>query len=83
MKEHKTYDIYYDEEGDFLEITFGEPSKSDYAEEIEPGIFITKDEENNEIKGVSVLSFKKRPGILNSILERVHVALPIEIRSTN
>jgi len=30
----QTYDIYYDEEADFLEIFFGEPSEA-YAEEPE------------------------------------------------
>ena len=82
MTEHKTYDIYYDEEGDFLEITFGIPSEKDYAEEIEPGVFITRDEESNEVKGVGILSFKKRAEILKRILKQVHIALPLEIRSS-
>ena len=42
--------IYYDEEGDFLEIGIGQPPKKEYTEEIESGIFITKDEKTDEIK---------------------------------
>jgi len=59
MKEQETYDIYYDEAGDFLEITFGLPPKKEYSDETEPGVFITRDEETNEIKGIGILDFKK------------------------
>lgn len=51
--------VHYDEEGDFLEIFVGKPSLC-YAEEIEPGIFIRKDEKTNEVKSVGILSFKQR-----------------------
>lgn len=34
MIEQETYDIYYDEQGDFLEITFGLPPKTEYSDEI-------------------------------------------------
>ena len=57
--EHKTYEIYYDEPGDFLEIFFGEPAKC-YTEESEPDIFIRKDQETDEVKSIGILSFKKR-----------------------
>ena len=83
MTTHRTYDIYYDEEGDFLEITLGEPSKKDYAEEVEPGVFIIRDESSNLVKSIGILSFKKRSGILKEILEKVHITLPLEIRSIN
>ena len=53
-EESETYDIYYDEEGDFIEVTFGVSPKKEYSEEIEPGVFITKDEETNEVKGVGI-----------------------------
>ncbi len=78
-EEHHTYDIYYDEEGDFLEITFGIPPKKEYSEEIEPGVFITKDEKNDEVKGVSILSFKNRSQILKEILQKFNIKLPLEI----
>ena len=40
-KENQTYEIYYDKEGDFLEVSFGESAKEGTTEEIERGIFIT------------------------------------------
>ena len=79
MTEQETYDIYYDEAGDFLEITFGVPPKTEYSEEIEPGVFITKDEKTNEIKGVGILSFKKRVQILKEVLNKINKKLPLEI----
>ncbi|MBU2615487.1 MAG: DUF2283 domain-containing protein [Nanoarchaeota archaeon] len=51
--------LYYDEDGDFLEISVGEPSEC-YAEEIEPGIFLRLDKKTGEIKSISVLDFRKR-----------------------
>ena len=78
-KEHNTYDVYYDEEGDFLEITFGVPPEREYADEIEEGVFITKDEDSGEIKGIGILSFKKRVGILKRVLEKMNMRFPLEI----
>lgn len=82
-KETETYDIYYDEEGDFLEVSFGVPPKTEYSEEIEPGVFITKDEATDEIKGIGILSFKKRTQILRKVLDKVNKRLPIEINIVN
>ncbi len=45
MGDNNIYDIYYNEEADFLEVFFGEPTKC-YAEESEEGIFIRRDEKN-------------------------------------
>ena len=76
---HNTYEIYYDELGDFLEIFFGEPTKC-YTEEPEQGIFIRKDQKTDEIKSVGILSFKKRgTKVLNSVLLRINKKLPIQI----
>lgn len=71
-------DIYYDEEGDFLEIFIGEPTKAT-AEEIEEGIFIRRDNQTNEIKSIGILNFKKRVQILKQILDRFHVDLLLDI----
>lgn len=79
VKEFETYDIYYDPEGDFLEITFGIPPEKSYSEEIEPGIFISKDEETNEVFAVGILSFKKRCQILTEILKRLNINFPLNI----
>lgn len=78
MKENNTYDIYYDQEADFLEILFGEPSKCS-TEEIEEGVFIRRDEKTNNIKSIGILSFKKRAEILKATLQKVNVDFPLEI----
>jgi len=79
MKEAQTYDFYYDEEGDFLQITFGVPPEREYSNEIEEGFFIAKDEDTNEIKGIGILSFKKRAEVLKKILEKIKMKFPLEI----
>lgn len=63
--------VHYDEEGDFLEISAGEPTKC-YADEVQPGVFLRKDEETNEIKSVGILNFKKRT--------LKDIELPVEIK---
>jgi len=77
--ETQTYGIYYDEDGDFLEITFGEPPEIEYTDEIEEGIFITRNEENNEVYSIGILSFKKRTQVLKNILLKFNKKLPSEI----
>jgi len=77
--EDKIYSIYYDEEGDFLEITFSEPPEIEYTNEIEEGVFITRNETTNEVYSVGILSFKKRIGILKRILSKFNKKLPKEI----
>ena len=78
MKEHNTYEIHYDEEADFLEVFFDEPTKC-YADEIEEGVFIRKDQKTGEVKSIEILSFKKRAEILKRILAKVNMKLPLEI----
>ncbi len=70
-----TMRVHYDEEGDFLEISVGEPAHC-YAEEIEPGIFLRKEEATDEVKSIGILSFKKRAGKIKDI----NVKLPLEIQ---
>ena len=55
-------DIYYDKEGDFLEISIGKPSKC-LAEEVQPGIFVRFDKKTKEIRSVGILSFNKRSNL--------------------
>ena len=66
--------LYYDEEGDFLEISIGKPTEC-YAEEVEPGVFIRIDEKTKETKSIGILGFKKRSKDLKDI--KLH--LPIEV----
>jgi len=77
--ENSTYEIYYDELGDFLEVFFGEPTKC-YTEEPEQGIFIRKDQETSEIKSIGILSFKKRgTQVLTKLLLKINKKLPLNI----
>ena len=50
--------IYYDEEGDYLEITFG-VSKEDYGEHISEDIVLFKDQKTEKVLGVGIFNFKK------------------------
>lgn len=70
-----TMRVHYDEEGDFLEISVGNPSPC-YAEEIQPGIFVRKEEATDEVKSIGILGFKKRTGTIKDI----DVKLPLEIQ---
>lgn len=76
---HHTYDIYYDEEGDFLEITFGEPPEIEYSEELEDGVIVTKDGSTNEVKAIGIVGFKKRSNLLKRFLEKINVKIPLQI----
>ncbi|MBU3923824.1 MAG: DUF2283 domain-containing protein [Nanoarchaeota archaeon] len=65
--------IYYDEEGDFLEIRVGE-ARSNYGEERSDDITIFKDTETDEVVGIGILNFKKRANLRN-----FEVVLPVDI----
>ena len=69
--------VHYDEDGDFLEISIGKPTKC-YANEIEPGVFLRVDEETNEIKGIGILGFKKR----SKDFKDIKLTLPVDIQIT-
>ena len=63
----------------FLNCIFGESSKC-YAEEIEPGVFVRKDQKTREIKSIEILAFKKRgEQILKKILDKINMKLPLGI----
>ncbi len=79
MIEHNTYDVYYDKEGDFLEVSFGESAEEGTTEEIEPGIFITKEIKSKKVKNIGILDFRKRSRILKEILKKVNMEFPLEI----
>jgi uncharacterized protein YuzE len=77
--ENNTYEIYYDKEGDFLEISFEEPAEEGTTEENESGIFITRDLKTKKITDIGILDFKKRVDVLAKILERYNINLPLKI----
>ena len=68
--------IYYDEEGDYLEIFIGD-SRPNYGEEIAGGVTVFKDEESDEVIGVGILNFRKK----TKILKDIEVNLPFKIVS--
>ena len=58
--------IYYDEEGDYLEI-FIEGASPTYGEEIGDDITLLKSEKTNEVVGITILNFKTRTKSLQNI----------------
>ena len=65
--------IYYDEEGDFLEITSGGISNC-YFDNMGEGVFNIVDKKTNEIKGIAIHSFKAR----TRKLEEIKISLPFK-----
>ena len=59
MKTKKNLHVHYDEEGDLLEIRMGDPTKG-YMKSIGNDLFERIDEETGEIRGYTILNFKKR-----------------------
>lgn len=78
-QENQTYEVYYDIEGDFLEVSFGEPAEEGTTEEIEAGIFITRDVETKRITDIGILDFGKRVEILKKILAKFNLKVPLKI----
>ena len=56
---NKNLSVYYDGEGDLLEIRIGKPTSS-YFKDLGNDIFERIDEKTGEIRGFSILNFKKR-----------------------
>ena len=67
--------IYYDKEGDFLELRIGKPTQSVYNA-IGNDIFQRVDEKTGEIRGFAVFNFKKR----TEKLKEVEVPLPSQLK---
>lgn len=71
-------DIYYDDGGDFLEITVANPPKESYCEDIKEDVYVRKEEETGNIIGIGVLNFKLHAHDLKSILARVPVKITFD-----
>lgn len=65
--------IYYDEEGDFLEIATGSIENC-YFHNTGRGIFEIIDKTTKEIKGIAIFNFKKRA----KTLEAMKLSLPFK-----
>lgn len=68
--------IYYDEDGDLLEVIIGKPLSSYYTE-LSDGIFERRDKKTDRISGFSIFSFRKR----TKDKKGINVPLPINIQS--
>lgn len=66
--------IYYDEEGDYLEI-YIENSSPAYGEEIGDDVTLFKKESTDEVVGIGILNFKRRTRNLQDIT----LQLPFEV----
>ena len=66
--------IYYDEEGDFLEIQLGEYTEG-YFRDIGEGIAERIDEKTGKVTGLAILSFRKR---MEQVKE-LKIPLPLKI----
>ena len=67
--------VYYDEEGDYLEITLGNISNC-YFDNVGNGIFKIIDKTTKEVKGISIHSFKER----SKNLEEIKINLPLKFK---
>ena len=65
--------LYYDEEGDFLEINIGEYTKG-YFRDVGDGLSERKDEKTGKITGVAIMSFRKRT------LKETKISLPFKLK---
>ncbi len=66
--------IYYDEEGDFLEVMFGKSNK-DYGDHINEDTVLFKDQDTNKIIGIGIFNFKKH----TKDLKDLKLNLPVKI----
>lgn len=70
--------LYYDEEGDFLEITFGDISNC-YFDNTGKGIFKMVDKATDEVRGIAIHNFKSRSKNLDEI--KLHLPFKFKIFS--
>ena len=70
--------IYYDVEGDFLEINIGKYTEG-YFRDVSEGVAERVDEKTGKITGIAVLSFKKR----TQEMKDVKINLPVNLEITS
>ena len=75
----ESIDVYYDEDGDYLEVSFGVPPQTEYTEQIDSEVMITRDAETDEVKSIGIMAFKKRSDILKTILKKLGMSIPLDI----
>jgi len=70
-------DIYYDEEGDFLEITLSDVTNESYCEDVNEDVYLRKSEDG-KIIGIGILNFKNHSHDIKEILMKVPVKVSFE-----
>ena len=76
--EERKIGFYFDEEGDVLDITFGEHRKA-VAKELKNDIAIRMDPKTGEIVGIVILNFMKRFRLKKKIEK---IELPVKVKIT-
>ena len=67
--------LYYDEEGDFLELNIGDYTEG-YFKNLDNGIFERIDKKTNKVTGIAIHGFRKR----TQGLKDIKLTLPIKIQ---
>lgn len=67
--------LYYDEEGDFLEINIGDYTDG-YFKNLGMGIFERIDKKTKQITGIAIMGFKKRTKSLKDVM----IPVPVKIK---
>jgi len=70
--------VYYDEEGDFLEIHIGKFTRG-YFKDVGEGIAERIDEKTGQVTGIAILGFLKRA----KGLKGQKIALPVKLQISN
>ncbi len=70
--------LYYDEEGDFLEINIGDYAEG-YFKNLGDGIFERVDKTTEKVTGLAIMSFRKR----TEGLKELQLNLPMGIELTS
>ena len=71
----KNLSVYYDKEGDLLEIRIGKPTIG-YFKDLGNDVFERIDDKTGEIRGFSILNFKKRA----EKAENINIPLPSNLQ---
>ena len=66
--------IYYDEEGDFLELHVGKYTEGTFKN-LAKGIFERVDKKTKRVTGIAIMGFRKR----TQGLKKLNLSLPVEI----
>ena len=70
--------LYYDDEGDFLEINVGDYMDG-FFRNLGKGVFERVDKKTKKITGIAVMGFRKRA----EKLQDIKISLPIKIELTS